>query len=762
MLDTAMMITAGNDRAAAVVLHRTVTLDGPRPQVTAARLRATAHGVYEARVDGRPASDSVLDPGWTAYEWRLEVQEFDVTALVRGPDGAPAGEEGQPPAADRVGLDVLLGNGWWRGDLGFEGANANYGDETGFIGELEITFADGHVQSVPTDTSWSARTSEVTENSLYHGQRIDARLRGTGEPLAVRVTAFDRSRLVPQVGPRATRHEVLRPQRIWTSPQGRTLVDFGQNLVGWIRLRAGGPAGTEIVVRHAEVLENGELGTRPLRAAKATDTFVLSGEDDLFEPTLTFHGFRYAEVTGFPGELTADALEAVVVHSDMARTGTFVCSDDLVNQLVANSVRSQQGNFLHVPTDCPQRDERLGWTGDIAAYAATASFQYDTSGFLHRWLLDLAEETRHAGADGVPHVVPDVLKHGTFADPALFEKWSGPTAIWGDAAVWVPEALWEAYGDRERLAAHYPGMVLHLESVLPRLSGNGLWDKGFQFGDWLDPDASPHEPWAAKADPGVVATACLYRSAAFAARTARLIGETAGAARWEELAHRTKDAFRRHYVEDGGRIRSDCATVYALAICFGLLDDETRAAAGDRLAEVVRDRDHRVTTGFAGTPFVTWALSETGHVDDAYRLLLEKECPSWLYPVTMGATTIWERWDSMLPDGTINPGEMTSFNHYALGAVADWLYKVVAGIRPAEPGYARVRIAPTPGPGLDWASAGLRTRYGRVESGWHRTESGFEIRAVIPDGIEADVLLPDGTTTAVTGGEHTFRSGPRA
>lgn len=750
MLDTAMMITADGDRAAAVVLHRGIALDDARDRVRSARLRASAHGVYEVRLDGWPVSGSVLDPGWTSYEWRLQVQEFDVTDLVRG-----AERHDEP-----VNLEVLLGNGWWRGDLGFEGANANYGEEIGFVGELEITFAGGHVQTVPTDGSWSARTSEVVENNLYGGERIDARLRGRGEPLAVRETPFDRSTLVSQVGPQATRHEVLRPQLIWVSPQGRALVDFGQNLVGWVRLRAAGPAGTEIVVRHAEVLEHGELGTRPLRGARATDTFVLSGADDEFEPTLTFHGFRYTEVTGYPGQLTADDLEAVVVHSEMARTGTFECSHELLNRLVENSFWGQKGNFLHVPTDCPQRDERLGWTGDIAAYAAAASFQFGTDGFLHRWLLDLAEETRHAGADGVPHVVPDVLKRAHLPASGLFDEWDGPTAIWGDAAIWVPQALWEAYGDRDRLAAHYPGMVLHLESVIPAVSESGLWDTGFQFGDWLDPDASPHEPADAKADRGVVATACLYRSASFAAEAARILGEDGDAARWVELARRTRAAFRRHYVEGDGRIRSDCATVYALAVCFGLLDGVNRAAAGARLAEVVRARDYRVTTGFAGTPFVTWALSETGHVDDAYRLLLETGCPSWLYPVTMGATTIWERWDSMLPDGTINPGEMTSFNHYALGAVVDWLYKVVAGIRPAEPGYARVRLAPTPGPGLDWARGSLDTPHGRVESGWRRDGSEMVVRVVVPEGVEADVDLPDGATTTIGGGEHSFRVAP--
>ncbi|WP_226343670.1 family 78 glycoside hydrolase catalytic domain, partial [Agilicoccus flavus] len=576
----------------------------------------------------------------------------------------------------------------------------------------------------------------------------------------VRETDLDRGTLVPQVGPLITRQETIAPVRIWESPSGATLVDFGQNLVGWIRMRvpAGADAGTEVVVRHAEVLEHEELGTRPLRGAKATDTFVLSGGEDVFEPTLTFHGFRYAEVTGFPGQLTPDALEAVVVHSDMRRTGWFECSDPLVNQLVSNSVWGQKGNFLDVPTDCPQRDERLGWTGDIAAYAATASYQFDTADFLHKWLVDLEVETAHHPAGHVPYVVPDPLKYADFAssDVEFGSSWQGPTAVWGDAAVWVPQALWHAYGDRDRLAAHYPGMVLHLDSVEKALSPNGLWDTGFQFGDWLDPDASPHDPAAAKADKGVVATACLYRSARFAAFSACELGKVEDAARWEALAERTRAAFVAHYVTHDGRITSDCATVYALAICFGLLDEPRQAAAGERLAQVVAERDYTVTTGFAGTPYVTWALSETGHVDAAYRLLLEKACPSWLYPVTMGATTIWERWDSMLPDGTINPGEMTSFNHYALGTVADWLYQVVAGLRPAAPGYAGVLFKPTPGPGLDWAKATLDSPHGRIECGWRREGDGYAVEVVVPDGVEATVELPDGSTHAVTSGAHTF------
>ncbi|MEV7393023.1 family 78 glycoside hydrolase catalytic domain [Streptomyces sp. NPDC091215] len=740
MLDSSEMITFDADRSVAGVLFHSFLLDRSEDQVRSAALRATAHGVYEARLNGRPTSQAVLSPGWSAYEWRLPVSDDPVGHLL----------------AQENTIEVLLGNGWWRGDLGFEDVNLNYGQDLGLVAELEIVYADGHVQLVATGDHWHARTSDTVENSLYDGQRIDARLRGTDDDLPVRLLDVDRSRFVPRSGPTVTRQEAVPPSRITRSPAGAMLVDFGKNLVGWVRMRARGPAGTEVVLRHAEVLSEGEPATRPLRSAKATDTFVLSGGDDEFEPTLTFHGFRHVEVTGYPGELTAEALEAVVVHSDLRRTGRFSCSSQLVNQLVENSVRSQRGNFLSLPTDCPQRDERLGWTGDIAVYAPTACFQFDVADFLHSWLLDLHAETRHSGTGVVPAVVPDILK---FAPPHQLDGQpmrDMPTAVWGDAAVWVPQALWQAYGDRDRLAVHYPAMVLHLESVAARLSDTGLWDQGFQWGDWLDPDAPPERPWAAKADPGVVATACLVRSAAFAAEAADVLGHTEDSRRWSNLATRTRRAFLEHHVAPDGRVRSDCATVYALAICFGLLDGPRLRAAGERLARIVRAGGHRVTTGFAGTPYVTWALSETGHVEDAYRLLLQTACPSWLYPVTMGATTIWERWDSMLPDGTVNPGEMTSFNHYALGAVADWLYQVVAGIRPAEPGYTRIALTPTPGSGLEWAHAALDTPGGTVECGWERRGDRIHVRAVVPDGTAADVVLRDGAKHLVGGGTHEF------
>ncbi|MEU1970866.1 family 78 glycoside hydrolase catalytic domain [Microbacterium sp. NPDC019599] len=733
MLDESQLLTVDDD-VNAFTLTTTIDL-ATTARVERATLRGTAHGVFEARIDGRPVSAGVLAPGWSSYERRLPVEAYDVTPLVR--DGAE--------------LEVLVGNGWWRGKLGFLGLDLDYGSQIGFIGELEITYSDGTVQWIRTNRDWTAQTSHFTQNTLYDGVRIDATV--VPQPLEITVADVDRDTLILQEKPPIERHEVIAPQRIWRSPSGATLVDFGQNLVGWTRLTVNGRAGAEVVIRHAEVLEHGELATRPLRGAKATDTYVLSGADDVFEPTLTFHGFRYVEVTGYPGELSIDAIEAVVVHSRMARTGSFECSDPRVNRLVENSVWGQKGNFLDVPTDCPQRDERLGWTGDIAVYASTACYQFDASDLLHNWLLDLRVEAEHSGF--VPFVVPNVLKLIPAERRATWNLPLGATAVWGDAAAWVPEALWWAYGDRDRLEAHYPGIVLHLESILPRLSASGLWESGFQFGDWLDPTAPPEEPMRAKADATVIATACLYRSARFGAVAAELLGRSDDRNRWNDLAERTREAFREHYVSPEGRIRSDAQAVYALAIHFGLLDDDEKARAGERLAELVAEGDYRVATGFAGTPYVVWALTETGHVDIAYRLLLQDELPSWLYAVKMGATTVWERWDSLLPDGTVNPGEMTSFNHYALGAVVDWLYKAVAGIRPAEPGYSRLRLQPTPGPGLDWARGSLQTRHGLVECGWRRGVTGeITIECTVPAGIEADLILPDGTTRVLAAGIH--------
>jgi len=745
---SAVPIAPNEDFDGAPLLRTEFGLEDGHGPITRATLHTTAHGAFEAYLNGQPVSDDVLSPGWSSYEWRLRYRSYNVTALLESTSV----------------LGIALGNGWFRGRLSWSGGSAYYGNELAPLVQLEIEFSDGYVQTVVTDENWTAGPSAVLFNDLYDGQTIDARRysdawleRGFSDKTwtGVHAAELDFSTLTPYIGPPVRRQEELRPIKIWTSPAGKTLVDFGQNLVGWLRVQVQGPAGTTVTLRHAEVLERGELGTRPLRSAKATDRFILSGSEDIFEPTFTFHGFRYVEVDGWPGALSSDALTAVVVSSELQRVGKFECSDELLNQLHRNVVWGTRGNFLDVPTDCPQRDERLGWTGDIAVFAPTAAYLFNVEDFLRDWLADLTAEQRAANGM-VSFVVPDVLKY--VEKPSYFPP-PESTAIWSDAAVWVPWALWQAYGDLQVLSDQYDSMTAHVRRVESLLSPTGLWDTGFQFGDWLDPTAPPDDPISSKADNGVVATACLYRDVRILTETADLLGRSGDAAHFAELAERTKAAFNDHYVNDDGTIISDAETVYALAIVFGLLDEEATQLSGKRLAELVAESGYHIQTGFAGTPYVLDGLTTTGHLDEAYRLLLQRECPSWLYPVTMGATTIWERWDSMLPDGTINPGQMTSFNHYALGAVADWMHRSIGGIAPLEPGYARVLIAPRPGGDIDWARTSLETRHGKISVSWSRDGDGpVELDVAVPDGVTALVRLPGLQEQELGSGQHHLSS----
>ncbi|MFJ6693147.1 family 78 glycoside hydrolase catalytic domain [Streptomyces sp. NPDC091294] len=719
----------GGPQMPAPVLSGSLKVPG---EVRRARLYATAHGLYVATLNGRRVGDLVLTPGWTAYEHRLRYQTYDVTELARGGNNE---------------LEVLLGNGWYRGRLGFNGERALYGDRLALLAQLEVTTTDGQVHVLATDGTWTARESEVLADDLYDGQRTDLRRRGRGWRAAtgpVEVVAGDLTRLVAPDGPPVRVNRVLAAEKVWASPSGRTLVDFGQNAVGWVRLRVRGLApGSEVVVRHAEVLENGELGTRPLRTAAATDTYLVadSGEQVL-EPSLTFHGFRYAEVSGVEG-LRAEDVESVVIGSDLRRTGWFTSSHELLDQFHENVVWGMRGNFVDVPTDCPQRDERLGWTGDLQVFAPTATFLFDSAGFLGSWLADLAAEQRPDGS--VPFVVPDVLR-----DP------SPTAAAWGDAATIVPWVLYQRTGDRGILERQLPSMRAWVDR-LARLAGKDrLWSGGFQFGDWLDPTAPPQDPFRVKADPDVVASAHFARSADIVARAARVLGRRAEAERYEALAGEVREAFARAYVTPTGRVLSDAQTVYALAVEWALLPDaDQREHAGRRLADLVRASGFRISTGFVGTPLVTEALTATGHSHVAYRLLLQTGCPSWLYPVTMGATTVWERWDSMLPDGSINPGGMTSFNHYALGAVADWLHRTVAGLAPAAPGYREILVHPRPSADLTSASARHLTPYGEAAVAWERAGGMFRLDLRVPVGATGRVHLP-GTAEPVTvgHGEH--------
>ena len=563
----------------------------------------------------------------------------------------------------------------------------------------------------------------------------------------VDVIDADLGRLVAPEGPPVRVTEERSAERVWTSPSGAILVDFGQNVVGWVRLKVSGlPAGHRITLRHAEVLEHDELGVRPLRTAQATDTYLLAGAgEEILEPSLTFHGFRYAQVEGYDS-LGINDIQAVVVGSDLSRTGWFTCSSDLVTRLHDNVVWGMRGNFLDVPTDCPQRDERLGWTGDIQVFSPSASFLFDCSGFLSSWLKDLAAEQRPDGS--VPFVIPDVLGHGT---PAA--------AAWGDAAAVVPWVLYQRFGDEQILRRQFPSMRAWVDCIAGLAGDRRLWAGGFQFGDWLDATAPPDKPFAAQVDPDVVASAHLVRSSEIVADAAAVLGEHEAEKYYRGLAAEARRAFADEYVTRGGRIVSDAPTAYSMALCWALLpDDEQRAAAGRRLADLVRAAGFRISTGFVGTPLIADALTSTGHVDVAYRLLVQTGVPSWLYAVTMGATTIWERWDSVLPDGSINPGEMTSFNHYALGAVADWLHRSVAGLAPAAPGYREIHIQPEIDGPLTAARARHLTPYGEASVSWTRSDSAYQVEALIPVGASATVQLPGSSDLIrVVHGRHVWR-----
>lgn len=714
-------------------------LDRP---VERARLYVTAHGLYEVEINGRRVGDEALAPGWTVYPHRLRYRTHDVTGHLT--DGANT-------------IGAWLGDGWYRGRYGFDGGTRNiYGTDQSLIAQLEITYADGATRVIATDPTWTAARGPILSSGLYEGEAFDARLHDPGwaTPQApgaqwtpVRVHSRDPRTLVAPQGPPVRCTQELSPVTITRKDDGRYLLDFGQNLVGRLRITADGPAGTVVTLRHAEVLQHGELATRPLREATSTDVLTLAGTGPLtWEPRFTLHGFRYAEISGWPGELTTDQVTARVYHTAMQRTGWFECSDPMVNRLHENVVWSMRGNFVDIPTDCPQRDERLGWTGDIQVFAPTASYLHDCAGMLDSWLTDVGLEQLPDGT--IPWYVP-VIPGEPMWTPIQ------PGAAWGDAAVLTPWTLYQRFGDLELLRRHYPTARAWVDLVTRLAGPSRLWDTGFQLGDWLDPAAPPDDPAAGRTDRYLVATAYFAHSARHLALTAQALGNEQEAERYGALADEVAEAFRYRYVVASGRMTDDSPTAYALGLAFDLLTQDQRPTAGERLAQLVLADDARIATGFVGTPLICDALTDTGHLDVAYRLLLQTECPSWLYPVTMGATTIWERWDSLRPDGTLNPGGMTSFNHYALGAVADWLHRVVGGLTATAPGYREVHFHPRPGGGITWARTRHVSPYGVVAASWESTaDGGLTACLTVPDGCRATAALPGCQPVSLGPGKH--------
>jgi alpha-L-rhamnosidase len=717
--------------------------------VARARLYITAFGVYEAQINGMRVGDHVLAPGWQSYKFRHVYNTYDVTELVQAGGGNTLG--------------IIVGEGWYAGRIGFDADSRNlYGDTIAALALLVLTDDNGSITYCNTDSSWKSHTGPILLSEIYDGEKYDARV-GIGawsSPgynadgwSAVTQLSFPDAQLVAPDGPPIRALEELAPHQLLLSDSGKQIVDFGQNLVGWLRLTVDGPAGTNITMVHAEVMENGEVSTRPLRSAKATDVLTLSGEGTIvWEPRFTYHGFRYVQIEGWPAGVPMDSssIKAVVVHSDLERTGYFECSHPLLTRFEENVLWSMKGNFMSVPTDCPQRDERLGWTGDIHAFGPTANFLYDTSGLLRSWHRDLWADQQVGDTMIVPFVVPWV--------PAI-----GPpqaSAVWGDVAVGGPWNLYRFFGDDEMLSEQYESAQAWVARGIPRSQPGGLWDRSsFQFGDWLDPEAPPDDAAAATTAKHLVADAYLVRMTEYVANMSDYLDRPQAAADYRDQHSHLLSLFQAAWLSSDGLPVNVTQTALTLALEFGLLpqNGSQHELARTTLRNLIAENDYHVGTGFAGTQHLGSALSGINATEDMYKMLLQTTVPSWLYQVVMGGTTTWERWDSLLPDGSVNPGSMTSFNHYAFGAVADWVHATIGGISPAAPGWKVANVAPVPGGGITSAEARFLSAYGEVICKWWVEgalvqEDGQEV-IIQPQrlpGLYMQVTVPLNTRALVT------------
>ncbi|KAF2703491.1 glycoside hydrolase family 78 protein [Pleomassaria siparia CBS 279.74] len=766
-VETSILVADDWAGAVTIAADRPTEVDGPKQpvmfrkafsagEVASARLYITALGLYEAEINGQRVGDHVLAPGYQAYNYRHVFDTYDVTDLVKAGDNA---------------IGVTVGEGWFSGRFGFGARPRNlYGDTLGLLALLVTTDNDGNKQTVISDATWKTSTGPIITSEIYNGEMYNASLRQEGWSsagfdesawLATKTTNFSQAgRPSPPDGPPIKRHEEIMPKEIVQSTSGKTVLDFGQNLVGWLRLTVDGPDGTVITMVHTEVMENGEVSTRPLRSAKATDTLTLDGTGPItWEPKFTYHGFRYVQITGWPAEtpLDGNSVTALVVHSDMERSGFFETSNKDLNKFHDNVIWSMKGNFLGVPTDCPQRDERLGWTGDAHAFMPTANYLYDTAGFWRGWLKDGWSEQSRGDYFVPPFYIPSDDIEDT--DRGRVRQ---PTAVWGDIVVGNPWALYQTTGDKVMLKEQLQGAKMWIDKGIPRRE-NGLWKVGIQFGDWLDPKAPPEDARRATTDGTLVADAYLIQMTHLLSQ----MNEALGDADQQEIYRVQHDdvlipAFQAAWMApyaDAGGIANVTQTALALALRFGIYTTpESREAASKTLRKIIQDNQFQVGTGFAGTQQLGFALTETGSTPHFYKMLLSTTVPSWLYSVSMGATTTWERWDSLMPDGTVNPGSMTSFNHYAFGSVADWMHQKIGGLAPGVPGWKTIRVAPEPGGGITSARSAYRSAYGWANVTWEVTDDNkFSMTVKVPPNARAQVVLPGGTEVYEVGsGESSF------
>ena len=706
----AQMITSDfpEEGTACPVFGKTFVLD---KKVKKARLYATAHGVYEVTLNGQTVGDYRMAPGWTSYHNRLQYQIYDVTEML---------------VADNK-IEITVGNGWYKGILGFYCQPNQYGTQVGAFAELHVEYEDGSKEVIATDETWSVKTGEIRYSEIYMGETIDTDAPEIAEGKAV-VKEFDKAVLTAQENEPVRITERISGKELITTPKGERLVDFGQIITGIVELHVKGEKGQKIVIRHAEVLDkDGNFYPETLRQAKSIDTFICNGEEQIFRPHFTFHGFRYICVEGLE-EFTADQFVACVTHSDMEKTGDFNCSNQKINQLQSNITWSQRDNFLDIPTDCPQRDERLGWTGDAQVFSWTAAFNRNTALFYTKWMRDVAAES--SLEKGVPHVVPDIL--GQYSASA-----------WSDVAVIVPWVVYQIYGDKGILEENWKCMHEWVDYIKNNCGENGLWQTGFQYGDWLALDKEESADRTGATDKYMIANAYYLYVTELVKETAEVLGKADESTKYAELYKTTLDAFQREYYTETGRIVSETQTGAILSLYFNLAREKDRKRILNTLLTNIANHKNHLATGFVGTPYICHTLSENGEHEMAATLFMKEDYPSWLYAVNMGATTIWERWNSIKPDGTFDESGMNSLNHYAYGSVGDWMYRKVAGLSQLEPGYKKFQVKPMFVKGIEEWGTEFESVYGKIVAKTSCKNGKIHVHVEVPANTTAVIILPE-------------------
>ncbi len=711
-----------------------------------ATLYASARGIFELRANGRRVGEDIFAPEWTDYDKRIHYRTYDVTALIKLGCNA---------------IGATLGDGWWSGYLGWQETRARYGSlENSLLVQLEVELADGQRLTVSSDGSWTCNTGPILFSDFMMGETYDARRERTGwdavnfsskDWLPAREVAAPTVPLVAQLSEPVQIVEKFTPISVNEIKPGVFIYNLGQNISGWVRLKLNAPAGTRITIRHGERLSpDGTLYTENLRRAKATDVYICKGGgEEIYEPHFTFHGFQYVELSGLPSKPGENSVTGCVVRSATPDAGKFECSNPEVNRLWQNGLWSQKDNFLSVPTDCPQRDERLGWMGDAQVFLRTASYNMDVAAFFTKWMIDVEDAQTPEGI--FPDTAPRLREDENFIGLGNL----GGSAGWADAGVIIPYTIWQVYGDRRILERHYNAMVKWVDWIASK-NPNGLRVNQLanNYGDWLcipsDTSFGTHSPIK-----NLLATAYWADDCTKLARIARELGRADDAKRFKKMFEHVRAAFQKKWLEPNGRITTDTQTGYLLALAFDLLPENLRAAATEHLVNDIKSLDWHLSTGFIGISHLNPQLTLAGRTDVAYRLLLRDDYPSWLYPVKHGATTIWERWNGWThADGFFNP-HMNSFNHYSLGSVGEWLFRHVAGIElDAEiPGFQKFILRPFIGEGLDFARASYRTMHGEITSEWKRDGNNLTWTVRVPTNTTAKIFVPSQPDSAVTEGD---------